>query len=676
MRKIWIVALALPMLLQGCSKKPAESTTGQLYIAKENMDTTVAPGDDFYNYVNGTWIKKSEIPPTESSIGGFLDIYNKTKTNIRVILDEVSAGKVTKGTPEQQVGDLYASGLDSAAIEKLGKAPLQPYLDKVAALKTNADVLALDAALSADGYSSLLGGYIGVDEKRSSQYIFSMYQTGLGLPDRDYYFKTDPATLEVVKAYQTYITKVLMLLGDDSLTAVKSMNVVYNLEKSLAESHRTNVALRDPQANYNKLSVADFEKKNPNIALKNLLALNGVAVDSVNVGQPAYYAKLNSLIKTQPLEAWKSYLRFWIAAEGGRYLSSDFVNARFAYSSVLSGQKQLKPRWERVYRLVDEKLGEPLGRIYVQKHFTPEAKSRMDELVNNLQKAFDARLDKLDWMSAATKTLAKAKLSTILKKIGYPDKWRDYSKLTIARDNYLGNVAACNRDNFAFEVAKLGKPVDKTEWGMSPSTINAYYNPTINEIVFPAGILQFPMFDLGADDAINYGAIGVVIGHEITHGFDDQGAQFDKEGNMKNWWAPDDAAKFKAKGELVVKQYDAYTILDTVHINGALTLGENMADLGGVTIAYDAFKMTKQGQGNEKIDGFTPDQRFFLGFAGSWKTKEKPESELQQVRTDPHSPAQHRVNGPLSNFTPFYIAFGVKEGQKMFKPEADRIKIW
>jgi putative endopeptidase len=681
MRKFWYIALAIPALLQGCSQKSGENSdtenkTNQTYISIANMDTTVAPGDNFYKYVNGTWLKNAVIPPTESSIGGFLDIYNKTKTNLRVIIEEAAAAKAAPGTVEQLVGDLYASGIDSVAINKLGKGPMQPYLDKVAALKSNADVLRLDASLSPDGYSSLLGGYIGVDEKRSTHYIFSMYQTGLGLPDRDYYFKTDPATLKVVKAYQTYLTTTFTLLGDDSIAAKKNAKTVYELEKTLAASHRDNIALRNPQLNYNKWSLAETEKKYPNLSLGAILKNAGVMVDSVNVSQPDYYAKLNELIKTVPLATWQTYLRFWVTNEGSRYLSQEFVDARFAYSSAISGQKQIKPRWERIYRLVDEKLGEPLGQLYVKKHFTPEAKKRMDELVSNLEKAFEVRITKLDWMSDTTKVRAKAKLATIIKKIGYPDKFRDLSKLKITRDNYLGNVAAINRENFAFEVSKLGKPVDKTEWGMSASTVNAYYNPTINEIVFPAGILQFPMFDLGADDAINYGAIGVVIGHEITHGFDDQGAQYDKDGNLKNWWAASDNEKFKAKGELVVQQYNGYTVLDTVHIKGALTLGENMADLGGVTIAYDAFKMTKQGQSNEKIDGFTPDQRFFLGFAGSWRSKDTDEGELSAIQTDPHSPPIHRVNGPLSNFTPFYMAFNVKEGNKMYKPEAERIKIW
>jgi putative endopeptidase len=671
-----LFAMGSLLLLGACSQKPTDSAQTTAYVNRANMDTTVAPGDDFFTYAHGTWIKNSVIPGTEASIGSFTDVYNTTKANIRILLDEAAKTDAARGTIEQQVGSMYASAMDSITIDKLGKAPIQPYLDKIAALKTPTEAILLNAAWSKEGMSTLLNADVTVDEKRSSQYILSTYQTGLGLPDRDYYFKTDLATQQVVASYKKYVKTLFMLLGDDSTTAAKNTTLVYDLEKSIAESHRTNVALRDPQLNYNKWALTDLEKKWPNLGFRAMVSAAGATPDSLDICQPDYYTKLNTLVKTVPLSTWQAYFRKGLADNSARYLSNDFVKARFEHGKILSGQTVMKPRWERMYRVVDASLGDPLSQLYVKKHFTTESKKRMDELVANLTTAFEKRIEKLDWMTDTTKREAKAKLATIIKKIGYPDTWRDFSKVDISKDNFFANVIACKKANNAFELSKLGKPIDKTEWGMTAPTINAYYNPTINEIVFPAGILQFPFFDLGADDAVNYGAIGLVIGHEITHGFDDQGSQYDKEGNLKNWWRKSDNEKFKTKGQLVVKQYNAFTILDTVHVSGALTLGENMADIGGLAIAYDAFKMTKQGQSAEKIDGFTPDQRFFLGFAGAWKNKETPESERQQVLTDPHSPAQFRVNGPLCNFTPFYEAFGVKPGQKMFKPEAERIKIW
>ncbi|WP_298300793.1 M13 family metallopeptidase, partial [Hydrotalea sp.] len=394
--------------------------------------------------------------------------------------------------------------------------------------------------------------------------------------------------------------------------------------------------------------------------------------------QPEFYAKLNQLIVTQPIAAWQSYLRLHTINSAARILSAPFVQASFDfYGKALNGQTQMKPRWENIYRTIDVQIGEALGQLYVEKYFTKEAKQRIDELVQNLQTAFAQRIGRLDWMSDSTKQKAKEKLQAFIKKIGYPDKWRDYSKVNIDRNHYFDNVMAAEANNYQYMINKLGKPVDRTEWEMTPPTINAYYNPLYNEIVFPAGILQFPFFDPQADDAINYGGIGMVIGHEMTHGFDDQGAQYDKEGNLKNWWSTGDYDLFKKKSQQVIQLYNGFTVLDTVHVNGALTTGENMADIGGIAIAYDAFKMTKEGQDTtQKIDGFTPDQRFFLSLAQIWRSKEKDAYTMRLLNTDPHSPAMYRVNGPLMNFTPFYKAFNVVPGEKMYLPENERIKIW
>lgn len=658
-------------------KENENAKKDKAFLETTNIDSTVKPGDNFFLYVNGAWIKKAQIPPTETQLGSFLELYNRTKANLHNIVEEAAKGGQPAGSIEQKVGDFYASGMDSATIEKLGYDPVKPYLQQIDAIKDARGIMQFVASQQLEGNGIFMGQSIGADEKNSNMNIASFYQAGLGLPDRDYYFKTDPATQAIVKAYQQYMQKLFTLTGDDSATAVKKMTAVYALEKQLAGSHRTNEDLRDPQSNYHKLAVAALDKQMPVIGWSSQLTAVGIKADSVNIGQPAYFAKLNELLKTAPVDTWKTYLRFHILNDAASALSSDFVNARFEYSGkALNGQQKIKPRWERMVANTDGNLGEALGQLYVKKYFTEEAKKRMQELVNNLQTAFDARISKLDWMTDSTKQKAKEKLHAFLKKIGYPDKWRDYSKVTIDRGKYFENLVSCSKNEYQFQLAKVGKPVDRTEWGMTPPTINAYYNPTFNEIVFPAGILQYPFFDAAADDAINYGGIGMVIGHEMTHGFDDQGAQYDKDGNMKNWWGKEDSIKFKAKSQQVIDLYNGFTILDTVHVKGRLTTGENMADIGGIAIAYDAFKMTKQGQGNEKIDGFTPDQRFFMSFAQIWRSKIKEETQRFHIAVDPHSPPMYRVNGPLMNFAPFYEAFGVKQGDKMFKTETDRIKIW
>jgi len=652
------------------------NTSQQKFIETANMDSSVKPGDNFFMYVNGTWIKNAVIPSTEGGVGAFLDVYNVTKGHLKSILDSVSKGGFENGSIAQKVGDFYASGMDSAAIEKLGYDPIKPYLQQIAAFTDAKSVLAFEGMIQTTNHQYLIGVGVGSDQKNSSMNILSASQTGLGLPDRDYYFRTDPATVAIQNGYKDYITKTFTLLGDDAATAAKKSATIYALEKDIATSHRTDVQLRDPQSNYNKMAVADLDKKEPNIGWPAFLSATGMKTDSIDVGQPAYYAKLNELLKTTPIDTWKAYYTFHVTDDAATALSSPFVNAHFDYNKLLSGQKEMKPRWERIYRSTDANLGDALGQLYVERYFTDDAKKRMLDLVNNLQTAFEARINKVDWMSDSTKKIAIDKLHAFIKKIGYTDKWRDYSKVTIDRNTYFANILSCNKNDYQYQLSKLGKPVDKTEWGMTPPTINAYYNPSFNEIVFPAGILQFPFFDPNADDAINYGGIGMVIGHEMTHGFDDQGSQFDKDGNLKNWWSSKDSAQFVARTKKIIDQFNGYTMLDTMHINGALTTGENSADLGGINIAYDAFKMTKEGQDTTKIDGFTPDQRFFISFAQIWRSKITDEAIRSQMNGDPHSPPIWRVNGPLSNFAPFYAAFNVQPGDKMYKPDSARVKIW
>ena len=646
-------------------------------LSVQNIDSAIKPGDDFFMYANGKWIDTATILPTESGASSGLDMQKIIKGRIKNILEAAAATTGKPGSIEQQVGGLYAASMDSAKIEKLGYEPIKPLLQKIDALKDSKEMLRFIAEECGAGFPMLIGQYVGADEKNSMKNIAVYVQAGLGLPDRDYYFKTDAGTQTVVVAYQQYIRTLFALTGYDSITAAKNAATVYGIEKQLAASHRTNVALRDPQSNYNKMAVTDLETKMPLLDWKQLLTSLQIKTDSVNVSQPAYYSKLNELLKSVPLADWKTYLHFHLTDLAAKYLSSDFVNASFEYNGkTLNGQKQLKPRWERSYVMVDQNLGEALGQLYVDKYFNADAKKKVLELVNNLQAAFEKRITQLDWMSDSTKQTAIAKLHTFIKKIGFPDKWRDYSKVAIDRNDFIGSLISCSKNEYAYQISKVDKPVDRTEWDMTPPTINAYYNPTFNEIVFPAGILQFPFFDANSDDALNYGGIGMVIGHEMTHGFDDQGAQYDKDGNLKNWWSKEDLEKFKAKGEQVINLYNGFTVLDSLHINGSLTQGENTADMGGIAIAYDAFKMTPEGKDTVKIQGFTPDQRFFLSFAQGWRSKRKDESVRKQINTDPHSTAKYRVWGPLMNFTPFYKAFNVKEGDKMFVAEKDRIHIW
>lgn len=652
-----------------------QQQTTQKYVQTGYMDSAIKPGDNFYLYVNGKWLDTVKIPATESEVGAALDVYNVTKVRLHNIVDSLSRGTFDQGSIEQEVGDFYASGMDSSTIERLGYDPLKPTFAQIDTLKNANDIMQFVAQQAKEENNLLVGFYIGADDKNSMMNIAAFSQTGLGLPDRDYYFKTDAATVQVQKAYQLYSKKLFTLTGDDSTKAAVEVAEVYELEKQMASSHRTNVELRDPQSNYNKMALANLNKQMPAIGWDTLFTNLGFNVDSANIQQPAYYTKLNELLRTIPIETWRAYLRLHTLQNWATVLSSEFINARFEYYKMLTGQQEMKPRWERILSSTDNNLGYALGKIYVKQYFTDEAKQRMNDLVSNLQKAFEARINKLDWMSDSTKKIAVEKLHAFIKKIGYPDKWREYH-VSIDKTKYFDNVVSCYEDDYNYNLNKLGKPVDRTEWTMTPPTINAYYNPTFNEIVFPAGILQFPFFDANADDAINYGGIGIVIGHEMTHGFDDEGSQYDKEGNLKNWWSHNDSAEFVARTKKIISQFNGYTMLDTMHINGALTTGENTADLGGLNIAYDAFQLTKEAHDSTKIDGFAPDQRFFISFAQSWRSKEKPELERTLINEDPHSPPMYRVNGPLSNFDPWYKAFNVQPGEKMYKPDSLRVKIW
>ena len=670
-----LIALAMAALA-GCKNK-SDDQKRTVFFDKSGMDTTVKPGDNFFLYANGKWLKNTAIPTSETSWGTFNTLRDINEAHIHEILDYAAAHDDTANSINQKVGDLYKSGMDTAAIEKLGYDPVKPQLAKIAAVKDDKDLVKLAAEGFKTGDGFLLGFYVSPDDKISSKNAAHFDQTGLNLPDRDYYFKTDTASKKILDGYVKYIAKLFTLTGVDPATAAAKAAGILKLESAIAQVSLSPVQLRDPVKNYNKFTLADFKKQMPDVDVAGAFGLMGLQTDTVLVGQPGYYKALDGLLKSQPIGVWKDKASFEELSNSASYLSKAFRDEHFDFfDKTLNGQKQPRERWKIVSEDVDNGLGELLGQVYVQKFFPPEAKKRMLDLVNNLQAVYKLRIEKLDWMSPQTKEKAIAKLEAFTKKIGYPDKWKKYDDVQISKDAYYQNEQSISAHNYREMIKKVNKPVDRSEWGMTPPTIDAYYNPTFNEIVLPAGILQFPFFDKDADDAINYGAIGVVIGHEMTHGFDDQGRQYDKDGNLKDWWTPEDAAEFKERVKVLINQYSQYTILNGVHINGELTQGENLADVGGAMIAYQAFKNTPEGKSDTKIDGFTPDQRFFLSLTRVWQSKMTDESARMRINVDPHSPPMYRVIGPFTNMPEFYKAFDIKPGDKMYRPDSVRVKVW
>lgn len=670
MKKTLYLSLAL-FILTSCEK---EASVDYTKFNFDGIDLAIKPGDNFFNHVNKNWYDKAVIADDQSGVGAYSFQNIPQKKLLESILEEVSSETHEKGSADQMVGDFYSSGMNIKRINERGFEPIQPLLESVNSINSTAELMKFVADQFKSGNGSLISMGVSPDNENSTVNMLHFSQTGLGLPDRDYYFKTDASTLEIQKAYQSYLSKLFGLIGADN--AAKNAEITYGIEERLAGAHKTRIERRNVKANYNKITVANLAKRQPNLDWAKLLNNLGAEVDYVDIRQPAYYDKLNEMLTTIPLDNWRTYLAANILTNYADILSEPFETAAFEYTKVLSGQAVQQSRAQVMVQKVDRQLGFALGKIYVARHFDEAAKKRVLDLVNNLQKAFESRIDQLDWMSDITKVEAKKKLYTITKKIGYPDVWREYHGVNIEKDNYFENVVALRENNYHYGLDKLNKAPNKDEWGTTPSTVTAYYNPPLNEIVFPAGILQFPYFDLHADDAINYGGIGMVIGHELTHAFDDQGAQFDKDGNVKNWWTDEDYEKFKAKTQLVIDRYSSYTVLDGLHLKGGLTVGENTADNGGISIAYDAFKLTEQGQSDVKIDGYTPDQRFFLSIARIWRVKTRDEYLRNYVKTNSHSPPMWRVNGPLMNFTPFYEAFDVQPGDKNYKPMEERIKIW
>jgi putative endopeptidase len=674
------------LLVTACQKN--KNQIGANILNLSSIDSSIRPQDDFFRFVNGKWLDSAVIPASESMWGSFVLLGEKSTNDLHTLLENLVKGqrKFKKGSIEQLTSDLYISGMDSVAIEELGIEPLKAELQIIAAINEPQDILEEVAREIVSGVVTVQYGFIPnhivtfyslQDDKNSEQIVAHFDQGDLGLPTRDYYLQTDSASNAIRTAYGHYISGIFILLGDDSLSAAQKAKAILDLETKLAEASKSPVELRDPLANYNKLAIIDLDKQMPDLRWIQLIQNLGTKLDTVLVGQPAYYEALNKLLYSEPLDSWKDYLAFRMVKSFAAYLSSNFYNTNFDfYGKILSGQMEQKPRWKRMTYLVDDELGDALGQLYVKEYFPPKAKERMDQLVENLIKAYGIRIEKAAWMNDSTKQKAMEKLAAVTRKIGYPDKWIEYKEVEIGQNDLIANLKSTRKFAYQRMIAKIGKPVDRTAWFMTPPTVNAYYYPNQNEIVFPAGILQPPFFNTEADDAVNYGAIGTVIAHEITHGFDDQGRKFDSKGNLTDWWTEEDATKFTYEASRIIEQYNKFHVIDSMFVNGELTQGENLADLGGIMIAYEAFMLTEQGKGTERIDGYTPAQRFFISYAQSWQLKITDELLRQLVLTDPHSPFEFRVNGPLSNCLPFYAAFNVQPGDKLYKPDSLQIKVW
>jgi len=664
--------------LQGCSTQSTDKVSNipDQFIDPANMDTTVRPGDDFFHYANGSWMKSNPIPAKETRWGSFNELHEFNSQALKDLLEKAQKNKDAKeGSPEKRVGDFYTSAMDSLAIEQAGATPIVNDLERIAKITDFQGIMEEVLLQQRTGMANPLFFFdVGQDERNVEKNIPQIGQGGISLPDRDYYLIDNSRNKEIKNAYKVYVNTLFSLTGQDTASA---FNTLWKIEKDLARAQKSRVEMRDPQKTYNKFSLSALSKETKPFNWKEVLTrLKLQDADTILVNNPDFFIKEAQLLTSYSVDEWKIYLKWNLLRSNANYLSTPFVNAVFAFNKVLSGQKEITPRWQRSSSLIDQSIGDLLGQLYVAEYFTPEAKERMDKLVANVSETFAERIKTLDWMTDSTKKRALEKLHAFTPKIGYPEKWKTYDGLTIKADDFYGNVKRARQWEYDDMISQYGQPVDHTRWGMTPPTVNAYYSPVNNEIAFPAGILQFPFFAFSADDAINYGGIGAVIGHEMTHGFDDSGRQYGASGNLEDWWTKEDAEKFKEKADRVVEQYNGYTVLDTIHVNGKLTLGENLADLGGLAIAYAAFKKTAEGQSDEKIDGFTPDQRFFLSWAQVWRMNIRPETAARLIVVDPHSPADARTVGPLVNMDAWYSAFDIQEGDKLYIPEDKRIRVW
>jgi len=680
MRKI--VSLLLLVLISsifvGCGGTDDSTQDKVSGVSLNNFDNNVSPGNDFYTYVNGSWIKRTKIPADKSSYSSFSEVAEKTEKNLQNIIRNIGEKTVKqRDADEQKIWNLYSSYMDTKTIENLGLTPLQATIDTIVAIQNYDDLTEVMSDLSIKQTTLPLFPYVAPDAKDSKKNIVYMYQDGLGLPDRDYYIKTTTHFTDIQAKYKKYISAILTLsnyAGDTDAVAKD----IYTLESKIAKIQWTNEENRDAIKTYNKMSVNDFNTSMGDFNLK--LFLEKIDLGSINdivVVEPSYFHDFGALFKQVPLQTWKAYLLFHFISDKASLLDAKFATLHFGfYSTTLNGIVAQKTREKQAIHCVNEVLGQLFGKLYVENYFPEEAKREMKTLVQNILTTYDTSINELTWMSDTTKQAARTKLHKITAKIGYPDKWQDYSSLEIKENTLVANILRYSEYNHKQAIAELTQPVDRTKWYMNPQTVNAYYDPSTNEVVFPAAILQPPFFNMDADMAINYGGIGSVIGHEISHAFDDYGSKYDGDGNLHNWWTAEDAKKFKALGDKLVVQYDKYEPLAGHHINGRLTLGENMADLNGVSISYKAYQLSIKGKSQKVLDGFSGNQRFFIGWSQVWRTKMREEALLKRIITDPHSPAKFRVIGVLSNITPFYKAFNVQEGDAMYKPENQRIKIW
>ena len=643
------------------------------------LDRTCKPCEDFYHYASGEWLGKNPVPAAYPSWGRFNELAERNRELLHQILEAAAANtKATPGSNEQKIGDFYASCMDEKQINAEGAKPLDAELARIGAIQSVAELEAEIARLQGMGVRALFNFGSTQDEKNSSQVIGSADQGGLGLPDRDYYTKTEDKSKQIRRQYEEHVAKMLALAGGDAAKAAAEAKAILELETKLAEASMTRVERRDPEKTYHKMSRSDLRTLTPNWSWENYFQEIGYAnIDSVDVSAPKFFETVSQALTETPLETWKTYLRWHLVNSVAPYLSDPFVGENFNFNGrVLQGTTELLPRWKRCVSATDRQLGEALGQIYTQKYFPPEAKARALEMVNHLIAALRDDLKTLPWMSPATRKQALAKLGTFARKIGYPDKWRDYSAYAVDRGPYALNQMRGAQFEFKRDLNKIGKPVDRTEWGMTPPTVNAYYSPEMNEIVFPAGILQPPFFDMNADDASNYGAMGAVIGHEMTHGFDDEGRKFDAQGNLRDWWTPEDEKNFNERAACVEKQFDSYVVQDDIHENGKLVLGESIADLGGLNLAYRALQKAEKGKKPALVGGLTADQRFFLSFAQIWASNDRPEFERLMVNTNPHPLARFRAIAAPSNMPEFARAFDCKEGDAMARPSAIRCQIW
>ncbi len=641
------------------------------------IDSTINPCEDFEKYAVGNWLKDNPVPESEARWGSFNVVHDANEIKLKAIIDEAVNAKAEKGTALQQVGDFYASALDSITKNELGIQPIQPLLDKINSITNPQELIETMVELRKHGSGSMLGYYVGIDSKNSSQYILQLSQGGLGLPDKSFYTPKDERGEHILAEYQKHIAALFVLAGEDEATAADFAQTTVDLESKLAENCMDRVERRDPEKTYNKMSVKELQELCTNFNWEAVFAAAELKnIEEIIVGQPEFLAQYNTIFKSIPIENWRTYIKWHLLNDMGGNLGDDFEKQIFSfYSTTLRGTEVMKPRWKRALSKANGKVGEQIGKLFVEKHFPEESKQKVLDLIDNINLVFKERVQKLDWMGEETKAKAMEKLSKFTYKIGYPDKWEDYSSVDIQANTLAQNIMNVNYFEYKKNMNRLGQPIDKGEWGMNPQTINAYYNPTMNEIVFPAAILQPPFFNPEADDAMNYGGIGGVIGHEFSHGFDDQGCKFDGEGNLNNWWTEQDLANFSERTAKLVNQFDGYEVAEGNHVNGQLTLGENIADIAGITLAYYALEKAMEGKEDPMIDGFDYQQRFFLSWAQVWHSNAKDAFLINQVKTDPHSPTRFRTNGPLTNLHEFSTAFGCKEGA-MIAPDSLRVTIW